>query len=467
MDPFREVGDTAPQKPRNLEAWMRTPFVFRASFGAAATVALAAILASSCSATSDDSSYNNSGGSGGSGGSNVGGSSAESGSGGQIMLDASQGDGQLDEEGACVGESFPGKLALLDVYVLLDATASMKGAGDSQDIWPQVSSALLALFADPMTEGIGMGLTYLPVKPPAGFYVPGSCGPGVDCGPLGPCEFLGAGFACTNACQTNADCGLYGPCMPLLQKRVCNGALVPNVSCDPLDYGQPVVPIAPLPGNKDALTQAISNLDPNGDATPTQPALEGTLIYITEWAKQNPTHLVNVLFATDGEPNDCTFNSISGAATAAATAFNNPPSVPTFVLGLGDLSDLNAIASSGGTGQAYIADGSTVAATLVDVFNEIRANGACQFQIPKPEEGQILDYDRVNVYYTPLTATEKVAVKYVGDINGCDPVEGGWYYDDPTKVNPTKILLCPATCDGVKLSDEGVEVLLGCKTILK
>jgi hypothetical protein len=373
----------------------------------------------------------------------------------------------MGEEEACVGDVFPGKLAPLDVYVLLDATASMKGAGDMPDIWPQVSSALISLFSDPLTTGIGMGLTYLPVKPPDGFIVPGVCGPNIDCGSIGPCEFiLGFGNVCTG-CKTNADCGLYGPCMPLLQKRICNGAFAPKVSCDPADYGHPVVPIDLLPDNKNALVQAISNLDPDGDATPSQPSLEGTIAYAKQWATDHSTHLVNILFATDGEPNNCTFNSIKGAEDAAAQAFNNPPSIPTFVLGLGDLKDLNSIAAAGGTGQAYIANGGTVAATLVDVFNEIRANGACQFQIPQPKQGQILDYDRVNVYYTPLASSEKVTVTYVGDINGCDPVQGGWYYDDPTKTNPTKILLCPATCNAVKLSEEGVEVQLGCKTILK
>jgi hypothetical protein len=420
---------------------MRISFVFRAGLTAAVPVALSALLAASCSANSEDKSFGNGGGSGGSGG-GTGATSGTGGSGAGTLFDASTGDGSLDEQGACVGESFPGKLAPLDVYILLDATASMTGTNDMPVVWPDVVAALKDIISDPMTEGIGVGLTFLPNKPPPGTVIPG-------------------------ACSTNADCGLYGPCIPWMPNWICNGSLVPNVSCDPLDYGQPVVPIAPLPGNKDALNQAINNKDPDGDATPTQPSLEGTLIYAKQYAKDNPSRLVHVLFATDGAPNDCTFNSIDGAAVAAATAFANPPAVPTFVLGIGDLGNLNDIASAGGTGEAYLANGSTVAAKLVTVFNEIRANGACQFQIPQPEVGQTLDYDRVNVYYTPLTSTEKVAVKYVGDAASCDPVEGGWYYDDTTKVNPTKILLCPATCEGVKLSEEGVEVLLGCKTILK
>jgi len=450
---------------------MRIPFGFRIGLAGAIPIALIALSFVSCSANSESNTFNQGGGGGGNeeGGTATDGSAANSGG---PLFEASTGDGQLDEESACVGQSFPGKLAPLDVYILLDATGSMQGSNNSPVVWPSVVAALKDIISDPLSSGIGVGLTYLPNQPPPTTVIPGSCKPGGDCGALGLCEFIGIAFACTSACTKNEDCGLYGPCMPWMtpktpNARVCNGALVPKVSCDPLDYGQPVVPIAPLPGNKDALVQAINDKDPDGDATPTQPSLEGTLIYAKQYAKDNPTHLVHVLFATDGEPNNCTFNTIDGAAVAAATAFSNPPSVPTFVLGIGDLKDLNAIAKAGGTGDAYLANGSTVASQLVTVFNQIRASGACQFQIPEPESGQTLDFDRVNVYYTPLASSEKVPVKYVNDAASCDPKEGGWYYDDPSKTNPTKILLCPATCEGVKLSEEGVEVLLGCKTILK
>jgi len=252
---------------------------------------------------------------------------------------------------------------------------------------------------------------------------------------------------------------------PLGAKKYCEGIISPSVSCDPADYGVPVVPIAALPGNKAAIVDAISKKKADGEATPTQPALEGAIAFAKDHAKKNPDHLVHVLFATDGIPNNCTYNNIKGAAAAAEKAFNDYPSIPTFVLGIGKLSDLDAIAKAGGTKQTYLADGSTVASQLVDVFNEIRANGECQFVIPQPGPGLDLDFDAVNVWYTPLASSEKEAVPYVDDVESCDPELGGWYYDDPTKKSPTKVLLCPKTCEGVKLSAEGVEVQLGCKTI--
>jgi hypothetical protein len=103
---------------------------------------------------------------------------------------------------------------------------------------------------------------------------------------------------------------------------------------------------------------------------------------------------------------------------------------------------------------------------MVDMFNDIRANGACKFQIPVPKTGQP-DYGMVNVYYTPLGQTDQQVVNYVGDVSKCDAQKGGWYYDvDPSSATPTRILLCPASCSGVKLSTQGVTVLLGCKTVV-
>jgi hypothetical protein len=430
-------------------------------------VLLSGLLLGSCSANPENAPYGAAGSGGGVGG-NPGAGGSSAGTGGGLAIDAS-GDGALDEAGACAGEVRPGALVPLDVYILLDATGSMDGANGTPVVWPSVVSALTSLISDTKSKGIGVGLTYLPVPPPPGFHVPGSCKLDADCpGTTGPCKAITFGLpkTCVNACTMATaaqDCGLYGGCTIMLQNKICNGALVPNVSCDPADYGKPAVEIGVLPDNKDALLAAINAKKPNGDATPTEPSLKGALAHAKQWAEDNPSHLVNVLFATDGIPNNCTTNSIDGAAAAAEAAYKDAPSVPTFVLGIGDLSDLNAIAAKGGTTQAYLADGSSVAQKMLDVLNDIRANGACKFQIPQPKTGT-LDYNKVNITYTPLGETTPVEVLYKESEANCDPVKGGWYYDvNPNDGTPTKILLCPATCSEVKLSD-GLTVLLGCKT---
>ena len=55
----------------------------------------------------------------------------------------------------------------------------------------------------------------------------------------------------------------------------------------------------------------------------------------------------------------------------------------------------------------------------------------------------------------------------VTDASACGPA-GGWYYDDP--VMPTKVTLCPASCDAAQASvgpgkPGHIEVLFGCATV--
>ncbi|MCL2824283.1 MAG: hypothetical protein FWD57_09850 [Polyangiaceae bacterium] len=451
---------------------MRFPAMIGMIAAASAPVVFGALIAVSCSASPDNAPIGGAGnGAGASGGSTAnGGSSGDSGG----IVPPEQDTG-LNDSNQCSGKTFPGHLPPLDVYILLDATSSMNGSSDGPEKWIPTVKAIKDLVSNDMTKGMGVGMTYLPMPPPAGFKIPGSC----PCEPgQGACALGLFGMMCDGICTKNApkdvleaECGLYGPCVPwptapASDKAWCNGLASKNVSCDPVDYGKPVVPIAELPGNKNAMIDAISAKKADGENTSTQPALDGTLRYAKQWAKDHPDHLVHVLFATDGEPISCTYNTIEGTADVAEKAYKQHPSVPTFVLGIGHEKDLDKIASRGGTGKAYIASASDVAQKLVDMFNEIRANGACQFLIPEPEEaGKKLDYDEVNVYYTPLTSDDPIAVGYVEGPDQCGE-KHGWYYDDPTKTNPTKIILCPATCNAVQISDKGVSVELGCKTII-
>jgi hypothetical protein len=56
---------------------------------------------------------------------------------------------------------------------------------------------------------------------------------------------------------------------------------------------------------------------------------------------------------------------------------------------------------------------------------------------------------------------------YVGSMASCDPMRGGWYYDtDPKMADPTRVLLCDASCQKVKMSGTSVDLRVGCKTIV-
>ena len=90
---------------------------------------------------------------------------------------------------------------------------------------------------------------------------------------------------------------------------------------------------------------------------------------------------------------------------------------------------------------------------------------ACVYDIPPAPGDEEIDYDEVNVEYTPKQGDPAEPIYYVpGGEQDCG-ANGGWYYDNVQA--PTQIVLCPATCDYVQMSVEGsVSVKFGCKTLI-
>lgn len=230
-------------------------------------------------------------------------------------------------------------------------------------------------------------------------------------------------------------------------------------TCDASSYSTPIAADVVLPDTAGALGSAIGALNADG-STPTRPALEGAINYgRTIEARLAGKGKVAVVMATDGYPQDCSNNSISSASSVASAAKGT---IPTYVIGVGSLlSDLNALASAGGTGQAFIvnATGTAVGGNLTAALVAIRgASLACEYTLPAAPEGQTLDIGAVNVKHTSSAA----ATSTVPYSEGCASGEG-WRYDDVNA--PTKIQLCDAVCNRVK-NDEGgrVDLELGCKT---
>ena len=235
-----------------------------------------------------------------------------------------------------------------------------------------------------------------------------------------------------------------------------------NPECSVGTYSTPSVPIAVLPGNATNVSNALAGNSP-GLGTPTLPAIQGALSYTQTHAIKNPDHVVVIVLATDGQPNDCN-SSVGGVSNVAQQGANGSPKILTFVIGVGSsLSNLNAIAQAGGTKSAFIVDtAGNVGQQFIDALNAIRGAAlACEYLIPTPEAG-VVNPAKVNVKFTPEGGQEETWPKYA-NAAACPPTGNGWYYDNDA--SPTKILLCPSTCSMVKNTKGKVDVLFGCDTL--
>ena len=414
----------------------------------AATLWLAAAATGACGASGDgDNGSSSSSGSGAS-------SSSSTGQGGDINMGGftghGGGSGGLDE---CAAEAHEGKQDPLDLVIMLDKSGSMAGTVNNVTVWQLVTDALNGFVQSPDSENLGVGLQYFPI---------------LD-GPCGACDNSCPSLTCVNNCcatSTGVTCNNNGQVCPtggLCVGTTCftSGGMA---TCNGADYAQLAVPIATLPGNAGAITASLSQNSPDG-LTPTAPALSGAIQAATTWATSHPDHIVAVVLATDGVPTECSPQDIGQIANIAGAAANANPSVLTFVIGIGDLTALNSIAASGGTGSAFIVqpNGNTTQ-QLIDALNAIRGTLlSCEFDIPQPDVGQ-LDFNLVNVELT-LEGQAATVIPKVDGIGNCDPLQGGWYYDDPAA--PSQIVMCPATCDLLKSGAATIDIVLGCATIVR
>ncbi|MFZ5890228.1 MAG: hypothetical protein ACOY0T_04090 [Myxococcota bacterium] len=288
----------------------------------------------------------------------------------------------------CVDTKQEGKLAPLDLFIMLDISGSMldptSARANAPTKWTAVSNALKSFLADPASNGLGVGIQYFPQPDPS---VPETCTADAQCGPRGGCflrfcQLAGPGFY---PCNTSSECVTndgedVGPCSPL---RFCapliNGLVelchidaecAGNQRCQPLNecsndrsyvctsngqtcgtqggvnlgtcssptstcihsssceanvYAQAAAAIAPLPSNLNVLVSSINAQMPSGD-TPTSAALSGAIQAASTWASAHPDHSVVTLLATDGLPTEC---------------IANPNSDPTGITGV------RAVAASG------------------------------------------------------------------------------------------------------------------------
>jgi hypothetical protein len=236
----------------------------------------------------------------------------------------------------------------------------------------------------------------------------------------------------------------------------------PDLPCAEEAYLEPAIPIAFLPDSlKNLRTEAALHPD---DDRPTLPALQGAIQYARAWAQFHPDSAVVVWLITDDLPDDCD-STVDNVAQAAAAGLSDPISVPTYVIGIGNVPELHAIAQAGGTERAIIVDTDTNRFSpdqktfLIHALNQLReAARPCEHGLPSPER---VARELVNFYVESKTGA-KIVIPHVDSANACDPTKGGWFYEETR----TRIIACDKSCETLKASNGEVSIEIGCPTVL-
>jgi hypothetical protein len=463
--------------------------------GIVGSLSLAVVVACGASGSSDD-------------GSSSGGTS--SGASGTLGSSGAGDDGGGDL-GGCGYESHTAQPTPLDLVFLLDASGSMNEApGGGATKWQTVKAAIASFAGDPKSAGLGAGLVIFPVRH-AG--APASCTSSTQCNTGGTNYGKCTLHAChqqnrndpyvfcdtANDCPGMVPCREFGACSDPVtnapsqycepddpQGSTCDKAddnclpyaagLCSLDECFASDYVTPKAPIAPLPGTFASTVNALPDPDVN-NATPTSMAIKSGLDLATAYGKANAGHALAIVLATDGLPTRCDPQDIPGLAALVAGGLTGTPSVKTFVVGVFTPTEatqaqanLDALASAGGSSKSFIVNAAgNLGADFQAALATVRGQALpCEYTIPPPSGGGAQDFGKVNVEYTSGSGMKNV-LGYKTSMAMCG-ADGGWYYDvDPSNGMPTKIFVCPATCDTLK-ADTGaakLDILLGCKTVIK
>ena len=309
-----------------------------------------------------------------------------------------------DDAGACNGVSVEAEAVPVDVFVMMDRSASMgmPVEGGTKTRWQALHDAVQSFAQDAGAAEIRAGIGF--------FSLSGSGDDAQDC---------------------NQDA-----------------------------YAEPSVPIGLVAEVGADLVSAMDEVAPGG-FTPTVPALQGAIGYARAWAAENPGRATQVVLVTDGFPTQCD-NDPNQISLAARAGYESPEHIRTFVIGVGDVAKFNLdnYARAGGTRKAYLTDAGEVTTSFVEALNNITNRAlACEYQLPPPPDGMKLDTAKVQVIYTPSSGGAE-EVPSISSLAACAKnANGGWYYDDAE--HPSKITVCPCTC--TRLQAGRVDVRLGCK----
>jgi hypothetical protein len=413
---------------------------------------------------------------------------------------------------ACVAERQVAEKAPVDLFLMVDTSGSMTEATSRGPTkWAALKGALSAFADDPRSAGLGLGYRFFPEYPTGipRFCSPGPAHPeygaclsqmycefsapipeaqvgsmqdcnrgGALCGDPAKCKSLGRcsgnpSMFCTRTPGTTTACaGGLGTCEP-------NAGRYSNfrILCGDDAYATPSGATADLPGAAAGFKAALDAREMQGN-TPLMPALRGAIAYAQKRSRETVGRRNAVVLVTDGFPTDCDpalgtrpgdpYN-ITGLAEEAQRAAAQ--GTPVFVVGVFAPAEeaqarraLDAIAAAGGTSRATIVrTDEDVASKLTDAFATIRGEAlACDYVIPAPPGNAKLDYDRVNVVYSPAGAPNGTTIPRADDAASCPP-SGAWHYDvKPGEGTPTRLVLCPASCAAVRAGGGAIDFAYGC-----
>lgn len=239
--------------------------------------------------------------------------------------------------------------------------------------------------------------------------------------------------------------------------------------CDTASYKNLAVPIASLPENVIPIQQSVTTHDADGGGTPMVAGLAGSIDAMRDFIAKEPMHQGVIILVTDGEPAGCSggVSSVAAAAASGVKPAADLPSVRTFTVGMQGASfgSLDQIAQAGGSPKSFnVGSGATAQQALIQALDEVRAGViSCEYTLPIPPASEgTLDLESVELQFTPGKNDPTLTIKKVADASACGATTGGYYYDDPK--DPSRVVLCPASCTAVRggTLDAKVDLVFGC-----
>lgn len=339
-------------------------------------------------------------------------------------------DGSVAPDAACAAAAVPAQPVALDMYIVLDRSATMRQPLDTVPTcrvgdatvsrWCYAINALGGFFAAPTSNGLGVALEFFPH---------GTCG--------------WVNYPTEQSCCTFGDC--------------CAGSA----------EAVPEVTLGELPGQLPALEAALNAQDPLGTTTPLEAALRGMTQYMAS-AKRADRQMVG-LITTDGSANGCE-RDVTKLASILRQHRESTGQL-TFVVGMtgANYTALETLAQAGGATAHTshcaggispctfydVADGRPDA--FIDALQQIqRSVVGCRFGMPTTDSG-LVDPTTMILEWSSSTQVSPQRLRRVTGISDCGQ---GWYAD-PAK--PGEFSLCPESCTHLQGQPlVRIDVLAGC-----